>query len=215
MEEQNKKEYLDSISEIKSLMEKSSRFLSLSGLSGVVAGLTALAGSALAYFYFDGKLFNSDFIINILRSDYIELTNSITFLLTDAIVVLIVAFAGAIYFTNRKAKKDAVKAWDKSAKRTLINLAIPLVTGGLFSLVLAYHLQISLIAPSTLIFYGLALINAGKYTVKDIRVLGILEIILGLAASFFTGYGLILWIIGFGILHILYGIIMYVKYERK
>lgn len=215
MEEQNKKEYLDNLNEIKSLMEKSSRFLSLSGLSGVIAGLTALAGATLAYFYFDGKLFNPDFIFELLRGDYIEVTNGITFLLTDAIVVLIVAFAGAIYFTNRKAKKDEVKAWDKSAKRTLINLAIPLVTGGLFSLVLAYHLQISLIAPATLIFYGLALINAGKYTVKDIRYLGITEIILGLAASFFTGYGLILWIIGFGILHIFYGIIMYVKYERK
>ena len=215
MEEQNKKEYLDNLNEIKSLMEKSSRFLSLSGLSGVIAGLTALAGAALAYFYFDGKLFNPDFIFELLRGDYIEVTNGITFLLTDAIVVLIVAFAGAIYFTNRKAKKDEVKAWDKSAKRTLINLAIPLFTGGLFSLVLAYHLQISLIAPATLIFYGLALINAGKYTVKDIRYLGIIEIILGLAASFFTGYGLILWIIGFGILHIFYGIIMYVKYERR
>lgn len=215
MEEQNKKEYLDSINEIKSLMEKSSRFLSLSGLSGVVAGLTAIAGAALAYYYFNGKLFEQNFIYDLLRSDYIELTNSIAFLLTDAIFVLIIAIMGAIYFTNRKAKKDEAKVWDLAAKRTLINLAIPLVTGGLFSLVLAYHLQISLIAPATLIFYGLALINAAKYTFNDIRYLGILEIFLGLVASFFTGYGLILWIIGFGILHILYGIVMYAKYERR
>ena len=66
-----------------------------------------------------------------------------------------------------------------------------------------------------LIFYGLALINSSKYTFFEIRYLGIAEIVLGLIASVFVSSGLILWAAGFGLLHIIYGIIMYYKYERK
>jgi hypothetical protein len=59
------------------------------------------------------------------------------------------------------------------------------------------------------------LINASKYTFNDIRYLGFCEIILGLGAAVYVGYGLYFWALGFGILHIIYGAMMYYKYERK
>jgi len=68
------------------------------------------------------------------------------------------------------------------------------------------------VAPLTLIFYGLALVNASKYTLSEIRSFGIAEIVLGLIAMAFIGYGLLFWAIGFGLLHIIYGIIMHVRY---
>ena len=139
----------------------------------------------------------------------------ITFFMLDASLIIVAAFASGIFFTVRKAKKKEQKIWDALTQRLLINLMIPLVAGGFFCLALLYHGYIGLIAPATLIFYGLALVNGSKYTLADVRVLGISEIVLGLIASFFLGYGLEFWMLGFGVLHILYGTIMYYKYERK
>ncbi|MFO7655850.1 MAG: hypothetical protein R6W78_02180 [Bacteroidales bacterium] len=210
-----KREQLESLHEIRSLMEKSSRFLSLSGLSGVSAGVIALIGAAVAFFYleFDQRYFDINrYFYNGL---HLKLQQQIGFLVLDAIIVLVLALTVGVYFTTRKAKKKNLQVWNSAAKRMLINLFIPLIAGGLFCLILLYHHIYFLIAPCTLIFYGLALLNASKYTLPDIRYLGICEIALGIAGSFFIGYGLIIWAIGFGALHIVYGTAMYLKYERE
>ena len=200
--------HTDDLAEIRNMMERSSRFISLSGLAGVVAGLAALQTSVGVYFmfynyginYFDGK-----------RNVYpAELTNR---LLVYASITLIVALAAGIFFTVRKSKQNQLPIWTRTTKQLLIALFIPLVAGGIFCLALLYHGSFYLIAPATLVFYGLALINAGKYTYGDIKNLGICEIILGLISMFVVGYGLIFWAIGFGILHIVYGIVMYKKYD--
>ncbi|HBX52737.1 MAG: hypothetical protein A2275_09505 [Bacteroidetes bacterium RIFOXYA12_FULL_35_11] len=211
-------EHLKNLSEIRSIMERSSRFISLSGLSGIFAGLIALLGAAAVYFYFNEyynpRYYNMGvFTKSELMRDR-ELYLFILFLLCDGIIVLALSLAAAVFFTTRNARKKGLKVWDNTAKRTLINLFIPLVAGGFFCMALLFHGKIYLIAPTTLVFYGLALINASKYTLNDIRYLGISELILGVIASFFVGYGLIAWAIGFGLLHIVYGIIMYTKYER-
>jgi hypothetical protein len=65
-----------------------------------------------------------------------------------------------------------------------------------------------------LIFYGLALINASKYTYNDIRYLGISELLIGLCSTLFLGYGLFFWAAGFGLAHIVYGALMYFKYDK-
>jgi len=116
--------------------------------------------------------------------------------------------------TQQRAKKQGRTIWDDTAKRLVINLAIPLVTGGLFLLILLLKGFVGIVAPGTLIFYGLALINASKYTITDIKVLGFSEIIVGLVATYFIGYGLFFWAFGFGVLHIVYGTWMYLKYEK-
>jgi hypothetical protein len=135
--------------------------------------------------------------------------------MADAVIVLALALFFGIYFTTRKARKNGLKVWDHTAQRMVINLFIPLIAGGIFCLTLLYHHLIFLLAPATLIFYGLALINASKYTFNEIRVLGISEIILGLMAAFFIGYGLLFWAVGFGVLHIFYGLMMYYRYESR
>jgi hypothetical protein len=210
--------HLEDLKEIRSLMERSSRFISLSGLSGVFAGLYALAGAAAGWWFMkQNDLYRYYFRIQSepLPPEKAEKKlNFILFFFTDAALVLIAALATGIYLTTRQARKKGQSILDKSSKRMLINLAIPLITGGLFCLTLLYHQVIGLIAPATLIFYGLALINGSNFTLTDIKYLGICEIILGLIAVFFVGYGLYFWAIGFGLLHIIYGTIMYFKYER-
>ena len=208
------KQHLESLSEIRSLMERSSRFISLSGLSGIIAGIIALFGAAAAYWYFDYNIYYPKYYSNIFDNAGNIKTEFLAFLFTDAFIVLSLALAFGIFFTTRQAKKKGQQIWDNIAKRLLLNLLIPLATGGVFCLILLYHGEVYLVAPATLIFYGLALLNASKYTLNDIRYLGITEIVLGLISSVFAGYGLLFWAIGFGILHIIYGTVMYYKYEK-
>ena len=199
------KDYLKDISDIKNMMSQSTQFISLSGLSGILAGIYALVGAA--------------FVNSLLEHDYSEIITleSTTFklILLTAIIVLFLSITTAYILTKQKAAKIGESVWNSSTKRLLINFCIPLATGGVFALLLLRHGVYGLIAPITLIFYGLACVNASKYTLRDVRYLGITEIIIGLFAVEFSGYGLLFWIIGFGICHILYGTIMYFKYDRK
>lgn len=208
-------DHLETLTQIRSLMERSSRFISLSGLSGVAAGVWALLGAAAVYVYLGLPLFSNKrlYYYDVLQNGKWGIPYE-KFFLADALLVLFLAIASGIFFTTRKARRNGQKIWDAMAQRMLINLAIPLIAGGIFCLVLFKNGQFGLIAPATLLFYGLALVNGGKYTYNDIRYLGITEIILGLIGLFYPGFGLELWAVGFGILHIVYGLMMYNKYER-
>ncbi len=206
----NQEEQLNALSDIRKIMDRSSRFISLSGLSGVFAGVTGLVGAYLAHLelkkYLAGNYgYGTDADSNI-EANLIKL----------GLAVLVVALIGGFLFTFRQSRKKNVPFWDKTAKTLLINLAIPLIAGGFFILALLFNSldNYGLIAPACLVFYGLALINASKYTYTDIRFLGICEVALGIIAMFNVGYGLYFWAFGFGILHIFYGLIMYFKYER-
>ncbi len=212
-------QHLETLTEIRALMEKSTRFLSLSGLSGVAAGTFALIGAALVYLYLDAGPFDGE---RYLENRHLQAggpkkwgMDYYTFLIVDAAAVMICAVLSGFYFTWKKAKKKGEPLFNASAKRLALNLALPLATGGIFCLILLLKYKwVGIIAPATLIFYGLTLLNASKYTLDDIRYLGICEIILGLIATWYMGYGLLFWSIGFGVLHIVYGIYMYQKYER-
>ncbi|OXB23157.1 hypothetical protein B0A80_12690 [Flavobacterium tructae] len=199
----------EDLAHIRSMMERSSRFISLSGLSGVFAGLSALIGGLYVY-----QLFKANGL-EYFGGDYGQQysANLVSELVLTGLIILAVAFTFGLLFTVRKSKKYDLPIWTSATKNMLFNLTIPLLAGGIFCLALIYHEVYGLIAPATLIFYGLALINAEKYTYSDIKYLGFCELILGFISLFLIGYGLIFWIIGFGILHILYGLIMFKKYK--
>ena len=206
----NPKEDLQTIREI---MERSSKFLSLSGLSGIFAGVCALIGAAIAWFF-------------ILESGHVQFveymripggwsTSGIRFYLAvDAILVLGFAVLGAIYFSQRKARKGGQRFWTNLTQRLLVHLMIPLVSGGIFTLILVFQNNLELVASVMLIFYGLSLVNAGKFTFSEIHYLGLTEIILGILAGVFINHGLLFWTIGFGLMHIVYGVVMYYRHER-
>lgn len=212
------KEQLEHLSEIRNLMAESTQFLSLSGLSGVFSGIYALVGAYLV---------RTDFF-EILNPRFVELNNQnpleyakglmwerIMFLLGVAAGVLLLSLLTGYLLTAQKAKKQGKNMFGKTAIKMVVNLFIPLMAGGIFCLALIKQGYIGAVAPATLIFYGVALINASKYTYRDIRYLGLCEIGLGLISAFFMGYGLWFWALGFGVLHIIYGLTMYMKYDRK
>jgi general stress protein CsbA len=201
--------YLNDLGEIKEIMQRSSRFISLSGLSGVLSGIYALFGAYFAW----GLLYDFDTYFSRELITYIP-AKTLFLLFLDAATVLFLSLFTGFILTYKKAKKQNRSVYDVSAKRLLINLFIPLIAGGLFLLILLEKGFVGIIAPGTLIFYGLALINASKYTYSHVRYLGLSEIVIGLIATYDMGYGLFYWAIGFGVLHILYGTIMYYKFEK-
>ena len=203
-------DYLKDISEIKDLMNKSSRFLSLSGLSGILAGIYALIGAYMAY--------NIIYVTQSISDDY---NNIVLYelemiqLFAIAFLVVTLSIITAILLSWRKAKKQNERLWDTTSKRMVINFLIPLLTGG-FIIVFMIEKDVYLyVAPLSLIFYGLALVNTSKYTLGDVRYLGLTLIIIGLASAWFLGYGLLFWALGFGVCHVLYGTLMYFKHDRN
>jgi len=202
----NQEKYLQDIKEIREMMDRSGRFISLSGISGVVAGIIALISAFIAYrFIYVEAEFYSFRVLSLSPEAFWNLV-------ALAIATVFIAIGAVIVLTQKTSKKKGQKLWSKHTRLLLINLAIPLFAGGFVCLMLLINGFIGIIAPLTLVFYGLALVNAGKYTLDDIRSLGIAQLVLGLAGLCFIGYGLLFWALGFGLLHIIYGIKMRLKY---
>lgn len=201
------KDYLRDITEIRSMMERSSKFLSLSGWAGVLAGIYALAGAYIAYGIFnftpDGSIYGGALQPG-------ELTNLIILALT----VLALALGSAIFLSYRNAVKKGEVVWNPASRMLMTDMIVTLGSGGLLIIILSSHSLIGLIPATMLIFYGLSLFNAGKYTFGEVRYLGLIQILLGLAAAFSPEYSLILWALGFGAVHIIYGIFLHYRYQR-
>jgi hypothetical protein len=203
---------LQDLAHIRGLMERSTRFLSLSGLSGVVAGTCALLGAvgAQRYMHVHGLVSGDPYRYGSI-SGYWE---HVLMLGLIALVVLVVSIAAAVWFTWRRSRHTGQGLWDRSARRLLVDLFIPLAAGGIFCLALVLHGLPALVPAATLIFYGLSLLNASHFTFSEIRWLGLSELLLGLVAAFWLDAGLLFWALGFGLLHIFYGVLMYLRHER-
>ncbi len=203
-------DYQKDIESIRQLMERSVKFISLSGLSGILSGIYALVGAAIAWYLMESPSApGADYSPQLQTLSQPKILK----ILILTFSVLVASLITGIFLSNRKAQKAGIKLWDATAKRLALNLAIPLVTGGLFILILLLNGHFGIIAPSFLIFYGLALINGSPNLYEEVRYLGYSEILLGLVCALNPGYGLIFWAIGFGVFHILYGTIMYRKYD--
>jgi hypothetical protein len=210
----NQKEQLDAINDIKKLMERSSKFSALSGLSGIIVGIMALVCIGISYTILGITPLEPISYLSILNRDGAIDTELLKLLIINFSVVLLASFLTAIWLSNKNAVKKGEQIWDLTAKRMLFNFSIPMLAGGAYCFILFSQNHVELILPATLLFYGLALLNASKYTVDDIKYLGVLLVLLGLFASLYVDKALLLWGIGFGALHIVYGSFMYFKYEK-
>ena len=203
---------LAELQHIKRMMERSSRFISLSGFSGIAAGLCALVGAWFANAKIHCWVTGDCTINGLIDRGGIQLLNDLLWIAT---LTFIAAFISAFFFTWLRSKKNGIPMWGSATLRLFWNTTIPLVVGGIFLIRLMQLGEFELIAPGCLIFYGLALVNASKYTLGEVRYLGYGNLALGIMNLWNVGYGLYFWAMGFGILHITYGILMWYKYERK
>ncbi len=205
---------LAQLTEIRAIMERSSRFISLSGLSGVGAGVVALLGTAIAEYYLTLEELGDNYLPLFQASEAQRLA-ALPFLLGLALTMIAVALLVAAFFTLRRTRREGLRSiWTAPARRLAAALAIPLVTGGLFCLKLFLSGAPELAIPGLLVFYGLALLNGSKFTLDEIKYLGLTQIVLGLVALLVPQHGLLLFGLGFGLGHIGYGLLMYNRYER-
>lgn len=202
-------DYVRDLAEIRSMMERTSRFLSLSGWAGVLAGIYALTGAFVAYEAFH---FNPDAIDYTIRSG--SLSSGVLNVVLLALLILLLAVGTAIYLSAKRANSRGEKIWNATSRQLLASMAVPLVSGGLLILLLMTKDLTGLAAPLTLLFYGLALYNAGRFTYDDLKYLGLMQVALGLLSVYFIEWSLVLWAVGFGLLHIVYGVYIHYKYER-
>lgn len=212
MLQDNKEASLETLQEIRNFMDRSARFVSLSGMSGIWAGLCALAGSYLAY----GMLNHPDgrYVGTQGQGTNAYFDSFTVHLMLLGLGVFLVAFAGAFFFTRRKARSLGHTLWSNASRQMLLSGFFPMLVGGIFSVTFIYYGCPMFVAPACLTFYGLAVISGSRHTLSDIRYLGMLEVALGCTCLFFPGYGLLFWAVGFGILHIVYGAIMWNKYDK-
>jgi hypothetical protein len=204
------------LASIRNIMERSSKFISLSGLSGILAGAYALIGAVVAWFVIKDypTAFEHTPPGTVIFDVFFSLITVIEYLSIIAIVVLLASIITGVILSIRKAKQKGESIWNKTSRLLLLNVTVPLLTGGVVIVLLFFKGDLTYTVPVMLIFYGLALFNASNFTYSDIKYLGIIDIILGLATAFFPEYSLWAWSIGFGVLHIVYGSIMYLKYDR-
>lgn len=199
--------YVEDLREIKDIMTRTTRFISLSGVSGISTGIIALAGAFLAY----QTIFKEQ---NYLVHHAVDLNeDTLGYLLLISLSTLFISIGATFFFTHQKTQKQKHMAWDVQTQRLLVNLAIPLITGGILCLILLFKGFVGMLPPLSLIFYGMALVNGSKYTLTEIRSLGLIEILLGLSAFQFIEYGLIFWALGFGLIQIIYGFMIERKYK--
>ncbi len=211
---------LAALQDIKNMMNRSSRFISLSGLSGVAAGCCALVG---AWFAFGIVQRNGGLAHTYETKEPVDLTGSGLQLLQSfmgyslfwiAVFTFLAAFVSSFFFTWWRSRKQGIPVWGTMARKLTWSVLLPMAVGGIFLLKLIEAGAFGLIAPGSLLFYGLALVNGSRYTVGEIRFLGYAVLLLGVISCWFPGYGLYFWAAGFGVLHIIYGIVMWNKYER-
>lgn len=205
----DEQDYRKDIASIRTMMERSSKFISLSGLSGLLAGVYALMGAAAAYYLVHYPA--SPFEVPINSAAHPAIIGK---LLLIASVVLVASVSTGLLLSYRKAKRAHVTFWNSASRQLSLNLAFPLVSGGLFILILLYTGHYGIAAPACLLFYGLALIQASSNTFDEVRYLGFTEIALGLISALLPGYGLLFWALGFGVMHIVYGAVMHFRYDQ-
>lgn len=199
------KDYLQDLSDIRDMMRRSTQFMSLSGLSGVLAGCYALAGAYAAHE-----------AIQRMGDGYTEPLGSLTFVLAGiAAVVALASLVTAVTLSYRRAARKGETIWSPVSRRLIVNFMIPLATGGAFLVQLVLNGDFALVAPSVMIFYGLSCVNASKYTLRDVRWLGVTIVAIGLLSVSFPTRAIPFLAVGLGVTHILYGLLMYLRYERR
>lgn len=205
--------YLNDLRDIKTMMAASSQFLSLSGLSGVLAGIYAVIGAVVANMILP-KYNTVTAAYNYSESFQNKGELTLTLIIV-AIIILLASILTGFVLSKRKARKHNQSLWNTLSKKLLYHIAVPLCVGGLFCAILIAKEYFDLIVPTMLIFYGLGCVSASRYTFKDINYLGLSLLATGILSAIFEGYGLLFWSFGFGLCHILYGTLMYIKYERN
>lgn len=179
----------DNLRFIRDTMERAASFTAVPGWGGVVIGVTALGAGAVA---FDRPL-HEQFLV----------------WLAEALLALVIAWLAV----RIKSKRLALSLQSRPARRALLSFMPPLLAGAILTAVL-YHLQIFGVTPGLwLLLYGAAVVTGGAFSVRIVPVMGLCFMSVGAVSLFAPSqWGNIFLMLGFGGLHIAFGIVIARRY---
>jgi hypothetical protein len=201
----------NTLKDIRDMMSKSSQFQALSGWSIVIIGIFACIAAVVA-----AAVVGLDSPFTHDPGSIAPVSTRVWTAIGLALALLAVSSATVTIMSYYKAKRHNLPfAFDSRMRKMSINFLIPLAAGGIFALAMILQGHYGLTSSIMLIFYGLALVNCQHYTYPTLRFLGYGEILLGLIDCFVIHHSLLFWFLGFGVLHILFGILYIILYEKK
>jgi len=204
--------HLENLSELKSILSKNTRFLSFSGLSGVIAGITALAGEYLFY-----NLYLATFSSS---SNYADVRNLADMKLFYSALLIALSIIGisvivGVILARKKIRMQGSTVNRDLLKNTLIHILVPILVGGAICFVASFTDHFIYIPAFLLIFYGLGLFNGSRFSFDDLKIVGLVFMGLGLITYAYPNLSMWTWGLGFGVGHILYGLRVYFVHDRK
>jgi hypothetical protein len=181
---------LDNLQYIRSAMERAGAFTAVPGVGGIALGCTAVTLAVLAR-----RIGNTD--------------TWLAAWLGEAVLACLIGVAAAAH----KAHKVGMPLLSGPGRKFLLGFAPPLLAGALLTLVL-YRAGFTAALPGIwLLLYGTGVLCGGAASVKVVPLMGICFMAIGTVALFApAGWGNTLLAAGFGGLHILFGVLITVKY---
>jgi hypothetical protein len=179
---------LDNIRFIRDAMERAGSFTSIPGWGGVGVGITAIVTAVIAQ-QFLGK----------------SLRLWLATWLAEAVVAAIIGFGTM----TLKARRSEAPFMSGAAKRFFISYFAPLVAGAVITFALVRVEAYAAIPATWLLLYGTAFVSSGAFSIRVIPVMGIAFMLFGVLSAFvpLNASNVILGI-GFGGLHIIFGLII-------
>jgi hypothetical protein len=181
---------MDNLSFIRQTMERATAFTAVPGWGGVGMGVLALAAAAVAE-------------TRITRTEWL-----VTWLATSALGLTLGGWTMA-----SKARRAGTTVFSYSGRRFVLSYVPPLLVGALLTGVLVRAGLWSALPGTWLLLYGTGVVTGGAFSVRVVPLMGLCFMVLGAAALFSpASWGNILMAAGFGLLHIVFGLIIARRY---
>jgi hypothetical protein len=181
---------IDDLSFIRRTMERATAFTAVPGWGGVAMGCTGLAGAAVAA-----------------RTD--TALAWVACWLTAAVAALLIGtWAMAV-----KARRAGTPVFSWSGRQFVLSFLPPLAVGALLTVVLAGNDLIQVLPGTWLLLYGSGVVTGGAFSVRVVPVMGMCFMLLGAVALFGpASWGNLLMGLGFGGLHLVFGLLIARRY---
>ena len=177
---------MDNLSFIRSTMERATSFTAVPGWGGVAMGATALVAAAIA-----------------------PLQGSPDGWLRVWLVEALVAGAIGSYAMARKARRSEGAALSRPTRRFLLSYAPPILVGALLTFVLHREGLFRVLPGLWLMLYGTGVVTGGAFSVRVVPVMGLCFMAVGAVALVApASWGDPALALGFGVLHIIFGVII-------
>lgn len=176
---------------IRDAMERAGSFTSIPGWGGFIIGLTALGAAYVGA----GRVTEPRAWLNIW--------------LIEAGVASVIG-AVTIWLKWRRA---ATPFMSGAAKRFFISYFAPMIAGAILTATIAHRGAFDVLPSLWLLLYGTAFVSSGAFSIRVIPVMGLCYMALGVfAAMVRLPVGNIILGAGFGLLHVVFGLIIARRY---